>query len=395
LSQAAAGEMLSSAGGSYQALIAFQSCLARFPAGVAQSAERLIRNEQVRGSIPLPGSFRRSVVLFRWSVDLDTGGSRPVHRMPLVISLNHGASEAVKSGFGELETELNLWRPTLEQRDLSPKTIRGYLEAGAQLVDFLEAQGMPTQVEHIRREHIEAFLIGVRNRTSVSTQATRYRQLQQLFKYLAEDEGVISTSPMARMQPPKLEEKEVATIPEGDLKKLLRACEGRDFAARRDLAIVRILLNTGARVGELVGTKLEDVDIDRREFLVLGKGRRARLLPLGPKAMRALIRYLRERDKHPHKDSPYLWLGIRGRLTESGVAQILERRCQKAGIGVINPHRFRHEFSHRYLVGGGAEHDLATLNGWASLQMVGRYAKSMAGERARAAHRRISPGDEL
>jgi hypothetical protein len=57
LSQAAAGEMHSSAGGSYQALIAFQSCLARFPAGVAQSAERLIRNEQVRGSIPLPGSF--------------------------------------------------------------------------------------------------------------------------------------------------------------------------------------------------------------------------------------------------------------------------------------------------------------------------------------------------
>jgi hypothetical protein len=60
LSQAAAGEVLSCAGGSHQALIAFQPCLARFPAGVAQSAERLIRNEQVRGSIPLPGSFPRS-----------------------------------------------------------------------------------------------------------------------------------------------------------------------------------------------------------------------------------------------------------------------------------------------------------------------------------------------
>jgi site-specific recombinase XerD len=97
------------------------------------------------------------------------------------------------------------------------------------------------------------------------------------------------------------------------------------------------MLNAGARVGELVGTKLEDVDLNRREFLVLGKGRRERILPLGPKAMRALIRYMRERDGHSHADSPYLWLGVRGRLTESGVTQILEKRCQKAGIATINP----------------------------------------------------------
>jgi site-specific recombinase XerD len=109
------------------------------------------------------------------------------------------------------------------------------LDAGKQLAAFLEAHGMPTQVEHIKREHVEAFLIDVRGRTSVSTQATRYRQLQQLFKYLAEDEGVIPASPMARMKPPKLDEKQIPTIAEGDLKKLLRACEGKDFSARRDM----------------------------------------------------------------------------------------------------------------------------------------------------------------
>ncbi|CAN5601681.1 tyrosine recombinase XerC [soil metagenome] len=296
---------------------------------------------------------------------------------------------------GQLRTELSFWRNHLEALNRSPKTIRNYLDSGEQLATFLEAKGMPTAVEAITREHIEAFVVAVMERTSSSTAATRFRALQQLFKWLAEDEGALGANPMARMKPPRLDEKQVAVIDEDSLRRLLKACEGRSFVDRRDAAVVRVLLSTGARVGELTGITMDDVDLDRRELRVMGKGRRERSLPLSPKAAKVVIRYLRERARHPQADSPYLWIGLRGRLTDSGVTQILRRRCEQAGIPRVHPHQFRHSFSHLFLARGGNEHDLARLNGWSSLQMVGRYAESAADERAKQAHGRLAPGEWL
>ncbi len=74
---------------------------------------------------------------------------------------------------------------------------------------------------------------------------------------------------------------------------------------------------------------------------------------------------------------------------------MLERHFKDAGVEFRGAHAFRRGFAMSYLAAGGQENDLKELGGWNNYAMVTRYAKANAGERAIAAHKKISPGDRL
>jgi site-specific recombinase XerD len=297
----------------------------------------------------------------------------------------------------DIRSLLTSWRRSLAARRVSPATIATYTSAIERLADYLDAAGMPSATGTIRREHVESFIADLLTKRAPATAHNRYRGCQAFFAWALE-EGEVKASPMVNMRPPRLPETPPPILREPDLRALLAACaRDKAFNGRRDEAILRVLIDTGTRRAEVLGLRLENVDLDHGLLTVTGKGSRTRIVSIGAGTIQTIDRYLRTRARRADAAEPWLWLGRKGRLRETGLAELVRDRCRQAGIpaALAHPHAFRHAYAHAMLAGGMQEHDLMAIAGWKSPAMLARYAASTRQERALVAARALSPGDKI
>jgi site-specific recombinase XerD len=270
----------------------------------------------------------------------------------------------------------------LRAKSRSPKTIHSYRLAVDQLIDHIGRK----PADQITKADIESFLAYFLETRASATARQRYASLSQFFKWAAA-EGEIPVDPMEKIEPPRVVEQPVPVLTVDDLRALIAACRGSDFEGRRDEAVIRLFADTGMRLGEMAGLRVQDIDLSLAVAVVVGKGSRMRTVPYGDATAAALDRYRRQRIRHEHSDSDQWWLGAKGPLSSSGINQLLKRRAKDAGIE-IHAHMFRHSFAHQWLSAGGNEGDLQRIAGWSSPQMLQRYGKSAADQRAREAYRK-------
>lgn len=177
---------------------------------------------------------------------------------------------------------LSDWDRSLRAGNYPATTRYNYLLAASQLARFLasapeagEGAGAaaddPVAVTRAQLEVFQAWMIATR---SASTALNKHKALQQFFKWLTVEEELLEASPMRRVRAPKTPKRLIPVMAADDTTRLLQVLKGRAFPQLRDEAIIRVLANTGARLSEVAGLAVEDVDLELDTVRLQGKGPR-------------------------------------------------------------------------------------------------------------------------
>ncbi|RYF60712.1 MAG: integrase [Comamonadaceae bacterium] len=276
---------------------------------------------------------------------------------------------------------LGSWELSLRAERKSPQTLKSYGDGVRTYLKWAHGQGLDANLSRAQvRSWIDTMLTAG---AAPATARSRQLAVRRFSAWLAE-EGEISSDALVGMKPPKIDQPVVEPLSTEELKALLKACAGPDLRDKRDEAIVRLMMETGARAGETAAIALADVNLSGGLVTIRrGKGGKGRQVPIGPEVSKAIDRYVRARRTHRLAAGPDLWVGDRGKgFTYDALHKTLAMRAARAGIEGFHPHVLRHTAAHRWLAAGGSEGGLMAVAGWTRPDMLIRYTNARATDRA-------------
>ncbi|QLG69355.1 MAG: Site-specific recombinase XerD [Candidatus Woesebacteria bacterium] len=287
----------------------------------------------------------------------------------------------------ELSSKISAFLEYLEvEKGSSSLTVRNYRHYLTRFLLWLEKQGLKPTLQSIKPEVIHNYrlylsrLVDKDGRTlSRKTQGYHSIALRSFLKWcLKNDLEVMSPE---KIELPKIAERQVKFLTGKEVDRLLNAPSLSTIVGKRDKAILEVLFSTGLRVSELVSLNRDNVDIKRREFGVVGKGGRARVVFLSSRAASYLDEYLKAREdsfkplfiRHSRNLAPNL-KDNQMRLTARSVQRILKKYSRKVKLPFdATPHVLRHSFATDLLMAGADIRSVQEMLGHKNIQTTQIY----------------------
>ena len=284
------------------------------------------------------------------------------------------------------------------ERNLSSHTIRAYLGDLDSFFEHLERLDV-VDFATLELAHIRSWLANQQvkggARTTLSRRATSIRLFTKWATkkgYLVKDVGATLATPKGARTLP-----DVLTVADASLAMdamAARVGEEDGPISKRDAAMLEILYASGARVSELCGLDLEDIDYARQTIRVLGKGNKERTIPIGNPAMRALELWLKNgRDSIAGtKSERAVFLGARGKRIDQRTVRTMVYHALAAleGVEKMGPHALRHSAATHLLEGGADLRTVQEILGHASLATTQIYTH-VSTERLQKAFKQAHP----
>ena len=293
------------------------------------------------------------------------------------------------------------------ERGRSVNTLAAYRRDLGAYTAWLTAQGLG--LDDVDEPTVEAYVGHLRAEGRAPSSVARgLVAVRTLHRFLA-DEGGADADPAAYVAPPRVPQGLPKPLTEDEVQSLLDQVTGSSAVARRDRALLEVLYGTGARISEVCGLSLGDVDLDSGLLRVLGKGSKERIVPIGRYAVVALVDWLGPggrpvllaggsapaagsgRARH-RADADAVFVNQRGgRLSRQGAWAIVRQYGDRAGLGDrLSPHVLRHSCATHLLDHGADIRVVQELLGHASISTTQVYTK-VSTERLRAIYDAAHP----
>jgi site-specific recombinase XerD len=292
----------------------------------------------------------------------------------------------------ELEEAFHLWLESMQARQFSPNTLRGYRVNVGAFLRYLQENLNLTTLDAVRPAHIRKWLI-YRQQHGVSNAQLHndYRQPRTFWRWCIKEE-LTTNDPFAKVEKPKLQPTLKPALTPREVEQILQACDGKDWLRLRDKALILLLLDTGLRIHE--AHKLTVADAQQETVLIRGKGGKQRVVFLSAEVRLAIKRYLKA-CPYPLTDDSPLWQGMNGALTLWGIMEVVEKIGKRAGLPKpLGAHTFRRTFATWSLRSGIDLEQLRQLMGHSDYTVLRQYLSLVEAD-LKQAHQQHSPLNNL